>query len=240
VATDDGEDEDREWDTEAGGSRSGYSSADEAEAVQSESESSAFFPDDPVRAGDSRRGSPTDLTSIRERRGEEDIARSVTRALPTKRGGLLQMYGTTPTVPLSSSLTSSSGSGGNSAGATPRAGTKPLPEDPPSRRVSVQRGVGVGHAPPVHHSLPTETTPLLPSPSKTWAPERLSPLNSPARSRRSSAAGQRRVSRRPPVHVGESSDGQTVSEAIRRALIAALQRHRCACRYWAAVDAARV
>ncbi|BEI87644.1 uncharacterized protein CcaverHIS019_0103620 [Cutaneotrichosporon cavernicola] len=217
VATDDDANEDREWDTEAGGSRSGYSSADDGEAIDTTSEASAFFPDDPVRAVESRRGSPTDLTSIRERRGEEEVARSITASLPTKRGGLLQMYGTTPSVPLSSSLTSSSGSGnsnGNSGGATPRAGTKPLPDDLPTRRVSVQRGVGVGHGPPTHYKqLPSETTPLLATPTKNWAPERLSPLNSPTRSRRSSAAGPRRVSHRVPAHVGESSDGQTLFNA---------------------------
>ncbi|BEI79840.1 hypothetical protein CcaverHIS002_0103690 [Cutaneotrichosporon cavernicola] len=203
VATDDDANEDREWDTEAGGSRSGYSSADDGEAIDTTSEASAFFPDDPVRAVESRRGSPTDLTSIRERRGEEEVARSITASLPTKRGGLLQMYGTTPSVPLSSSLTSSSGSG-----------TKPLPDDLPTRRVSVQRGVGVGHGPPTHYKqLPSETTPLLATPTKNWAPERLSPLNSPTRSRRSSAAGPRRVSHRVPAHVGESSDGQTLFNA---------------------------
>lgn len=88
----------------------------------------------------------------------------------------------------------------------------------------MQRGVGVGHPPVSAKTLPpTESTPLLGPPPKgngkaaipkpTWAPERLSPLNSPARSRRSSGAGQRRVSRRPTQqHVGGSSDGQTVSD----------------------------
>lgn len=194
-----------------------------------------------MRASLSRQGSPTDLRTVRELRETDyeperpqDIGRrsSVTnsRNLPSKRGGLLQMYGTTPTVPLSSSVTSSSGSN-NSAGATPRAGIHQLPEvdsyfSAPARRVSVQRGVGVGHAPVSHNALPTESTPLLSAPSTgktptkpTWAPEHLSPLNSPSRSRRGSRGSEayRRASARRPVgppHVGDSSDGQTLFNAV--------------------------
>ncbi|GMK56747.1 hypothetical protein CspeluHIS016_0305870 [Cutaneotrichosporon spelunceum] len=198
------DDEDREWDTEAGGSRSGYSSTDDAEAIDTSSEASAFFVGDPVRTAGSRRGSPNDLTSILERRVELP---STGNSLPTKRGGLLQMYGTTPTVPLSSSQTSSSGSNTNSGGVTPRAGNKPLPDDLSARRVSVQRGVGVGPGPVVRQRLASETTPLLGASPKTWQPERLSP------SRRSSVVSHRRVSHRAPPHIGESSDGQTLFNA---------------------------
>lgn len=148
--------------------------------------------------------------------------------LPAKRGGLLNMFGTTPTVPLSSSVTSSNGSSSKS---TPKIKSQPLPEDSSSglsRSWAVHNKVSQGE----NAAAPTENTPLLSagpvaqnsprSVKTTWAPEtydngRLVPSAPNSRptsrpnSRRPSRIGVRPTIRPPIVVVGESSDGQTVS-----------------------------
>lgn len=207
--------------------------------------SEVFFPTDPVRASQERSMGPASgalaLSTVTER--EEEISPKgtplATPSLPSKRGGIMSLFSTTPPV-----LSSSVGSNGSQ---TPRPPVKLLPDveatspqTSTGNRYHAQRGsLGLhpfpgpanskdkNKTPPADNSpLPaeraTETTPLLrPSPRR---PSRSTPkrpwvanghLSPTVSSRRSSMVGRRGsvVRRRSKQieHVGESSDGQTVS-----------------------------
>lgn len=205
--------------------------------------SEVFFPTDPVRASQERSMGPAGgalaLSTVTE---QEEISPKgtplATPSLPSKRGGIMSLFSTTPPV-----LSSSVGSNGSQ---TPRPPVKLLPvveatsPQTSTSRYHAQRGsLGVhpfpgpvnsrdkDRTPPADNApLPaeraTETTPLLkPSPRR---PSRSTPkrpwvanghLSPTVSSRRSSMVGRRGsvVRRRSKQieHVGESSDGQTVS-----------------------------
>lgn len=160
--------------------------------------------------------------------------RGAAASLPAKRGGIISLFSSTPRGDLSSSMASVSSSSGSQE-QTPRPTPRRLPDDPSPRwksyataakegtpAVGSYGATGGGSGTSVRHAEApsTEVSPLLARrrasrasarSGRSWRPERLTPSDDRTLADRHASPRARRKSRKSIVHVGESSDGQTVS-----------------------------